>query len=96
MCHGFVCSYDSLADNTEQPVVISSQCEPLSTTPEGITDIVTPSIISVPVASISACGSSGEINPIIQSGDFGQIVKLKTQRSLAEDEILDEASFCSK
>ncbi len=59
-------------------MVISSQSEPLSTTPEGITDIVTP--------SVSACDSSGEINPVIQSGYFGQIVKLKTQRSLTEDE----------
>ena len=75
--------YHSLADTTEQSdnltsMVISSQSEPLSTKPEGITDIVTP--------YVSACDSSGEINPVIQSGDFGQIVKLKAQRSLTEDE----------
>ena len=58
-------------------MVISSQSEALSTTPEGITDSVT--------LSVSACDSSGEINPVIQSGDFGQIVKLKAQRSLTED-----------
>ena len=76
-------SYQSLADTTEQSdnltsMVISSQSEPLSTTPEGITDTVTP--------SVSACDSSGEINPVIQSSNFGQIVKLKAQISLTEDE----------
>ena len=74
--------YHSLANTTQQSdnltsMVISSQSEPLSTTPEGITDTMTP--------SVSACDSSGEINPVIQSGDFGQIVKLKAQRSLTED-----------
>ena len=75
--------YYSLADKTEQSnnlisMVISSHSESLSTTPEGITDTVTP--------SVSAYDSSREINPVIQSGDFGQIVKLKAQRSLTEDE----------
>ena len=83
--------YHSLADTTEQSdnltsMVISSQPEPLSTTHEGITDTVAP--------SVSACDS--EINPVIQSGDFGPIVKLKAQRSLTEDEKYDEAPFCSK
>ena len=50
-------------------MIISSQSEPLSTIPEGITDTVT--------SSVSACVSPGEINPVIQSGDLGQIVKLK-------------------
>ena len=67
-----------LSNLTISSMVISSQSEPLSTTPENITDTVTP--------SVSACDSSGEINPVIQSGDFGQIVKLKTQRRLTEDE----------
>ena len=75
--------YHSLADTTEQSdnltsMVISSQSEPLLITPEGITDSVK--------LSASACDSSGKINPVIQSGNFGQIVKLKAQRSLTEDE----------
>ena len=85
MCYGFVYSIHTIAmaDTTEQSdnltsMVISSQSEPLSTTPEGITDTVIP--------SVSACGSSGEINPVIQSGKFGKIVKLKAQRNLTEDE----------
>ena len=36
--------------------------------------------------SVSTCDSSREINPVIQTGDFGKIVKLKAQRSLSEDE----------
>ena len=73
-------AFHSLADTTEQSdnltsMIISSQSEPFSSTPEGITDTVTPSVSD----------SSREINPVIQSGNFGQIVKLKAQRSLTED-----------
>ena len=83
LCFCIFDPYHSLAGTTEQSdnltsMFISSLSEPLSTTPEGITDTVTP--------SVSACDFSGEINPVIQSGDFGHIVKLKAQRSLTEDE----------